>query len=79
MKEIQVLGSRMVIVMPNQFEKKPTPRGFNCTTCGEFHVFSAYVYAHAHNVLTHTCGQCGANHEVLNFRAVQITPGASAA
>lgn len=37
--------------------KKPLPTGFRCP-CGEGHEFSAYVFAHWHDLLTFEC-KCG--------------------
>lgn len=56
------------------FEKKPIPNGFHCVTCNKWHPFSAYVYAHANVHLVHTC-DCGAKHELLNFRVEQTKRG----
>lgn len=38
---------------------RSVPKGYHCPTCGTFHEFDAYVYAHTHMLLTHHCGTCG--------------------
>lgn len=57
--------------------KNYAPRGFCCTTCGEFHTFSMYVHAHVHDLLVHNCNRCGARHEVMGYVAVQTKPGSA--
>jgi len=37
--------------------------GFTCT-CGKEHKFPAYVQAHWHDALRHTCSQCGRVHSI---------------
>lgn len=38
--------------------KRNTPKGFNCTLCGKFHEFTAYVFAHWTTKLYHRCDKC---------------------
>jgi hypothetical protein len=40
--------------------------------CGELHDFGAYVAAHWRDRLTHTCPQCGAEHEVHAGRVTLV-------
>lgn len=61
--------------MPATKKKDQVPDGFTCSTCDTFHEFSAYVYAHTHVELTHTCDQCGAQHSILNLVATQTKKG----
>jgi hypothetical protein len=39
------------------------PKGFKCKSCGTFHEFSMWVYAHWRDILTHNC-ECGATHSI---------------
>lgn len=50
-------------------------KGFNCTTCGKHHLFSAYVFANAGDLLVHTCDVCNAKHDIFNFSATETKPG----
>jgi hypothetical protein len=43
------------------------PKGFACTKCDLFHLFTSYVYAHYDEALIHTC-ECGAKHEIVRGR-----------
>lgn len=46
---------------------KPTEydgKGFKCE-CGEYYPHPAYVFAHMHDELIHTCKVCGRLHSVL--------------
>jgi hypothetical protein len=38
--------------------------GFHCKTCKKYHYFPPYVFAHWRELLTHTCDNCGAMHEI---------------
>lgn len=49
-------------------------KGFKCKTCKAWHAFSAYVYGHWRDALTHTC-ECGAKHTVQMGKAVQFKEG----
>ena len=49
-------------------------KGFNCETCGKFHQFSMYVYAHMRDPLTHHC-ECGAKHSIFMATAKQTKKG----
>lgn len=51
-----------------------TPKGFACATCGKFHEFSGWVYAHWRERLTHTC-ECGARYSICRGRAIQTKRG----
>lgn len=44
------------------------PKGYECKACGKFHRFGAWVYAHTHVNLTHTC-DCGQKHTIINCMA----------
>lgn len=54
--------------------KKETPKGFTCETCGTFHKYALYVYAHTRDIITHTC-DCGAKHNIIMLHASQIKKG----
>jgi len=41
--------------------------GFTCE-CGKFHEFGAYVMAHTHEELIHTCDNCGRQHGTKQLR-----------
>lgn len=49
--------------------------GFNCETCGMWHKFDAYVYAHTRDLLQHTCKWCGAEHSIIMLSASQTKQG----
>jgi len=49
--------------------------GYNCETCGKYHEYPMYVYAHSREVLIATCDNCGAKHEIIMFNAKQIESG----
>jgi hypothetical protein len=38
-------------------KEKRSEYGYKCN-CGKWHDFPAYVIAHQHDVLTHTCPKC---------------------
>jgi hypothetical protein len=46
-------------------------KGFTCE-CGVTHGYTAYVYAHWDESLTHTC-ECGREHRVLRGRATLVS------
>lgn len=46
-----------------------SPSGFSCTTCKKQHRFSVYVFGHMNEHLTHTCDQCGAQHDIFQGQA----------
>jgi transcription elongation factor Elf1 len=50
-------------------------KGFNCETCGKYHAFPMYVFAHMRDLLLITCDKCGAKHEVVMADAKQVTAG----
>ena len=50
-------------------------KGYNCKTCGKWHDFSPYVYAHSFVDLTHKCDDCGAEYRIRNCTARQIKKG----
>jgi len=52
-----------------------TAKGFKCETCGLWHPFSMYVYAHTRDVLKHVCYNCGAKHTIINLHAKQTKKG----
>ena len=54
---------------------KELPKGFACETCGKFHSYSLYVYAHVRDVLKHVCDNCGAKHSIVNLSAKQTAKG----
>lgn len=54
--------------------QRPLPKGFNCETCGKWHDFSMYVYAHTTVTLKHKC-DCGAEHKIINLTAEQTKKG----
>jgi len=54
---------------------KDLPKGFDCKTCGKFHRFDPYVFAHSRDLLVHTCDNCGAKHEIIMFHATQKKKG----
>ena len=47
--------------------KKKNPEGVDCP-CGRFTPFTAYVYAHARDVLDFTC-ECGRKFSIVMCRA----------
>ncbi len=47
---------------------------FKCTKCGAEHAFTAYVYAHWNEVLTHTC-TCGAKHDIQRGNVIYVNGG----
>lgn len=49
-------------------------KGYTCKTCGKFNEFSAYVYSHWYETLTHIC-DCQAKHDIRRGIAVQISKG----
>lgn len=53
--------------MKAKVETREGASGFVCTKCKKWHAFGAYVMAHCHIELTHTCG-CGARHTVLDLK-----------
>lgn len=52
-------------------------QGFNCETCGKWHQFSMYVFAHSRDVLKHKCDNCGAEHSIVMMHAKQTKKGKS--
>ena len=50
------------------------PKDYNCTSCGRFHEFPAYVYAHWRDVLAHKCEGCGQEHEIICGAASKPEP-----
>ena len=48
--------------------------GFNCSTCGTYQKYSAYVFAHWDIELIHTC-ECNAKHRIKRGLAQQIESG----
>ncbi len=49
-------------------------KGFNCETCGKWHDYAMYVYAHTRDVLLHNC-DCGAKHSIVMLTAKQTMAG----
>ena len=54
---------------------RETPKGHNCETCGVFHDWPGYVYAHTREVITHTCDVCGAKTKIVMCHARQSKKG----
>lgn len=50
-------------------------KGYACHTCGEWHAFPAYVYAHWDLLIKHTCDRCGALHDIVRGHADLIEAG----
>jgi hypothetical protein len=49
--------------------------GYNCTSCGKFHEYSAYLVAHRMERIQHTCDLCGAIHTLYDGYAYRWKPG----
>lgn len=58
---------------------RETAKGFNCKTCGAFHLLGGYVAAHWTAGLVHTCDGCGAKHAVRRGKVKLIEKGRAAA
>lgn len=53
---------------------QPDAKGFTCGTCGKFHEFPMYVFAHMRQVIVHDC-DCGAKHSIVMATARQTKKG----
>ena len=49
---------------------KDLPAGYDCPVCDMSHTFAAYVYAHTHVDLIHTCDDCGAENLIRNMKLI---------
>jgi predicted nucleic acid-binding Zn ribbon protein len=59
--------------------KAAPAEGYSCKTCGTFHKFTPYVYAHMRDELIHNCDCCEARHSIMNGHAEMVMPGRAAA
>lgn len=50
-------------------------KGYCCAACQTYHRFPAWVYAHWEISARHTCGHCGAIHELICGQATQVQAG----
>lgn len=49
------------------------PIGYTCATCGDFHKFSGYIYAHFDEEIVHTC-LCGSRSTLCRGLPLALTP-----
>jgi transcription elongation factor Elf1 len=52
--------------------ESPLPEGFDCSGCKKFQKFGAYVAAHWDISLTHTCPDCGQQHNIIRGIATPV-------
>lgn len=51
-------------------KKVDLDRGYVCT-CGEYHLFSVWVYAHPDIEIVHVCDKCGRKNILINCQVIR--------